>query len=341
MTSTSIHCELITSKVSESSSIQLDEERNVLYVLSNYRLTRIDLNNNNNVETVRQLNRQFQNDDIDDDEDAYSQGGSDDERDIPRVSNPFDDSEPSTDDDEERIDDRRNWRRYGWRHYRLDNPTSILFLSESNQLIVLNEGVITFFTVELVDNHPFVKGASKNIFCYDYEVFNNDPTVKSIQPWSITSTSIPNFFIFSLLDSSQLYSLDMQHETISIEKFATTPITYCPYLIFHPQSNKIFAYYSDQVFAISLDDKSVTKVNLSFIEQEKTVSSIAVDKAGYIYILSNSTIFKCSWQSELQFIECCGKLDTLIDCPWMIVTSQGNQFYICEVSGNSVYRSAI
>ncbi|CAF2811942.1 unnamed protein product [Rotaria sp. Silwood2] len=345
MASNSIHCEVVACNLNRPTSIQIDEERNILYVLTNYRLTRIDLNNNNNnnVEIVRQHNRKFQKDNIDDDDDddEYSQGESDDERDTPRVSNPFDDSEPSTDDDEERITDRRNWRRYGWRNYRLDNPTSILFLSENNQLIILNEGVITFLTIELNDDHPFVREASKNIFCYDYNVFNNGSKRQSIQPWSISSTSIPNFFVFSLLESSQLYSLDMQNETISIEKFATTSIEYCPCLIFHSQLNKIFVYDSNQIFAMSLDDKSTIKVNLPFTEQGKTISTMTIDKTGYIYVLSNSTIFKCIWQLEFQLIECLGKLVVLINYPQMIVTNQKYQFYLSDMEAASIYRSTV
>ncbi|CAF3733328.1 unnamed protein product [Rotaria sp. Silwood1] len=344
MASNSIHCEVIACNLNEPTAIQLDEGHHVLYALTNYQLTRIDLNKKkDNLEIVRQHNRKFRKDNIngdDNDDDEYSQGESDDEREMPRVSDPFDDSEPSTDDDDEKIMNRRNWRRYGWRTYQLNNPCSRLFLSENNQLVVLNEGVITFLTIELHDNRPFVQGASKNIFCYDFDVFDNNSKKQSIQPWSISPTSKPAFFVFSLLEDSQLYSLDMQNETTIIEKFTTTSVKYCPYLVFHSQTNKIFVYDSTQILAISLDDKSTMKVNLPFIEEGKSISTMAIDRAGYIYILSNSTIFKSIWQSELHFVECLGKLDVLISCPQMIVTNQGNEFYFSDMEAACSYRSS-
>jgi len=280
MASNTIHCELVARDLIEPTTLQLDEEHDVIYALTNYQLTRIDLNTNN-VQIVNQHNRKFQGENLTDD--YYSQGESDDEE-MTRVSDPFEDSEPSTDDDEEKITNRRNWRRYGWRIYRLHNSGSILFLKENNQLIVLNEGVITFLKIQIENERPFVQGSSKNIFCYRYDVFNRDDKRKGIQPWSITSTSTVGFFIFSLLGGSQLYSLDIRNQNTIIEKFTTTSVNSAPYLIFDPQSNKIFVYDSTQILAVSLDDKTVVKLDLSFIEQGKTISSIDIDKMGHIYI---------------------------------------------------------
>jgi hypothetical protein len=265
MASNTIHCEIIAHNLSETTAIQLDEEHNVIYALTNYQLTHIDLNNsNNNVQVVYQHNRNFKEKTMNEDDDYYSQGESDDEE-TSRVSDPFEDSEPSTDDDEEKISNRRNWRRYGWRMYQLDNPCSILFLSEDNRLIILNEGVITFLTIQLEDNRPFVQGPSKNIFCYDFDVFNNnDDRRRGIQPWSIARTSTVGVFIFSLLQGSQLYSLDIRNENAIIQKFTTTIINNCPYLLFHPQSNIIFIYDSTQILVMSPDDGTTIKVDLPF-----------------------------------------------------------------------------
>jgi hypothetical protein len=335
MASNTIHCELIARDLIEPTALQLDEEHHVLYALTNYQLTRVDLNNNN-VQIVNQHNRKFQGENLTDD--YYSQGESDDEE-TTRVSDPFEDSEPSTDDDEEKITNRRNWRRYGWRIYRLDNPCSILFLKENNQLIVLNEGVITFLTIQLENERPFVQGSSKNIFCYDFDIFNKDNKRRSVQPWSITSTSTVGFFIFSLLEGSQLYSLDIRNQNTIIEKFTTTSVNSCPSLIFHSQSNKIFVYDSTQIFALSLDDKTIVKVDLPFIEQGKTISTITIDKMGHIYILSDSIIFKCIFQSQLHLVESLGKINVSISFPQMIVTSQGNEFYFSDMELGYIYRS--
>jgi len=338
MASNRIDCELLAKDLDETTALQLDEEHQVLYALTNSQLTRIDLNiSNNNVQVVYQHNRTLQGKSMNDD-DYYSQGESDEEE-VDRVSDPFEDSEPSTDDDEEKIENRRNWRRYGWRKYQLDNPCSILFLEEDNRLIVLNEGVITFLTIQIENQRPFVQGSSKNIFCYDFDVFKQDDKRQSVQPWSITSTSTVGFFLFSLLEGSQLYSLDIRNENPIIEKWTTTSVNYCPYLLFHPQSNKIFVYDSIQILAISFDDRTTTKLDLPFIEQEKTISSITVDKMGHIYILSDSTILKCICQSQLHLIECLGKIDVSMSSPQMIVTSQGNHFYFSDVNTGCVYQS--
>jgi hypothetical protein len=337
MASNTIPCEVIVRDLNETTALQLDEEHHALYALTNDQLTRIDLNSSsNNAQVVCQHNRTLQGKTINDD-DCYSQGESD-EDETTRVSDPFEDSEPSTDDDEEKIENRRNWRRYGWRTYQLDNPCSILFLPEDNQLIVLNEGVITFLTVDLENGRPFVQQSSKNIFCYDFDVFNQAAKKQSVQPWSIAPTSTVGFFVFSLLDNSQLYSLDTRNENTLIQKFATTAVIYCPYLLFHPQSNKIFVYDSTQILSVSLDDATSIKVDLPFIDQGKTISSMTIDKTGHVYILSDSTLFKCTWQTELNHVECLGKIDISMSHPQMIVNGSGNQFYLADTETGCIYR---
>ena len=340
MSSNILHCETIANNLNEPITIQLNEENHVLYVLTNYQLTQIDLNNNkNHVEIVHQHNRRFQQNKMDEEEmDEYSQGESDEEPEMRGVSDPFEDSEPSTDDDEEKITNRRNWRRYGWRNYQLDNPCSILFLSEKNQLVILNEGVITFLTIELVNDRPFVQGPSKNIFCYDFDVFKQGDKIQSVQPWSITRTSTVNYFIFSLLQGSQLYSLDMRNENSIIEKFTTTSVNYCPYLVFHPQSNQIFVYDSTQILAMSPVDGTTVKIDIPFIEQGKTISSMTIDKIGHIYILSDSTLFKCNWQSNLHLVECLGKFDVSMSSPQMTVNNSATEFYFSNMEPPCVYR---
>jgi hypothetical protein len=78
MASNTIHCEVIVQNLIEPTSIQLDEEHNVLFVLTTYYLTRIDLNEkSNNVEFVYEHNRKFRGIKVDDDN--YSQGESDDD----------------------------------------------------------------------------------------------------------------------------------------------------------------------------------------------------------------------------------------------------------------------
>ena len=172
MASKIIHCEQIASDLNEISTVQLDEERHGIYGLANDRLIHIDLNENkNDVQIVYQHKRTTMN--VDDNE-GYSQGESDDENLARRVSDPFEDSEPSTDDDEDTINNRRNWRRYGWRTYQLDNPCSILFLAEENQLIVLNEGVIKILKIQSEQDRLFAQGPSKNIFLHDYNIFDQE-----------------------------------------------------------------------------------------------------------------------------------------------------------------------
>ncbi len=93
-----IHRQVIPTDLIEPTSLQFDEEHHAIYALTNSKLTRIDLNNNN-VEIVRQHNRRFGG--INEDNvDEYSQGEFDDEENN-RVSNPNEDSELSTDDDEQ------------------------------------------------------------------------------------------------------------------------------------------------------------------------------------------------------------------------------------------------
>jgi hypothetical protein len=338
MASNTIHCEVIASDLIDPSSLQLDEKHGLIYALTGYRLTRIDLNNNtNNVQIVCQHNRKFQGISPNKDEN-YSQGESEDE-DTARVSNPYEDSEPSTDDDEETIENRRNWRRQGWRNYQLDNPCSILFLEENNQLIILNEGVITFLSIAMENDRPFVQGSSKNIFCYDFDVFNQAGKKLSIQPWSISPTLINGFYVFSLLDDSQLYSLDIRNENTIIEKFIKPSVNNCPYLLFHSQSNQIFVYDSTQILAISINDKTTIKIDLPFINQGKEISAMTVDKTGYIYVLSDSTIFKCNWQSQFHLVQCLGKIEPSRNYSQMIVTSQGNHFYFSDTETGCIYQS--
>ena len=113
----------------------------------------------------------------------------------------------------------------------------------------------------------------------------------------------------------------------------------CPNLLFHPQSNKIFVYDSTQILAISSHGGTIYKVDLPFIEQGKTISTIAIDKIGDIYILSDSTIFKCIWQqSQLHLVECLGKIDILMSDPHMIVTAQGDEFYFSNIDTGCIYR---
>lgn len=341
MASNTLYCELIVNGLTEPTALQLDDEHRIIYALTNFKLTQINLNQNeDNVKIVCQHNRKFgnKNTDEENDDDHYSQGESDDEE-MARVTDPYEDSEPSTDDDEETIENRRNWRREGWRYYQLDNPCSILFLQENNQLIVLNEGVITFLRIQIENQRPFVQGSSKNIFCYDFNVFNQDDQQRSIQPWSITTTSTNGFFIFSLLEGSQLYSLDMRNENPLIEKYVTTSINDCPYLIFHSQSNQIFIYNSSQILTISFENKSINKIDLPFIEEGKLISTITIDKTGHIYILSDSIIYKCILQStQLHLIQCLGKINLSISYPQMIVSNQRNEIYISDMEAGSIYQ---
>jgi hypothetical protein len=130
--------------------------------------------------------------------------------------------------------------RYGWRIYHLDNPCSIFFLSEQNRLILLNEDVIILLTIEPEYDRLLIQGPSKNIFLHDFSVFHQERKTPSLQSWSIAPTSTTNIFIFSLLEGSQLYSLDMRNENALIEKVANTTIDQCPYLVFHSPSNQLF-----------------------------------------------------------------------------------------------------
>ncbi|CAF2833981.1 unnamed protein product [Rotaria sp. Silwood2] len=332
MASSLVHCELIASELNTLTTIQLDEEHQVLFALTNYFLTRIDLTKtSDNSQIICQHNRKAQGEDNEND-DYYSQGESDDE--MPRESDPFEDSEPSTDDDEETIADRRNWRRYGWRTYKLDNPCSILFLPEENRLVVLNEGVITFMTIDMENGRPFAKGPSMNIFCFDYEIF----TQNSIQPWSIAPTATVGLFVFSLLDSTQLYSLDISKESPVIKQMIRTSVAYCPNLLFHSQSNTLFVYDSTQLFAVSLTDGTVATVDFPKLDKEHTISAITTDKMGYVYILTELTIFKCTWTSQLHPVERLEKIDVPPTCAYMVVTKAGTDFYLSDTNAGSIYR---
>ena len=338
MLSSMIQSEVIARDLSEPISIQLDEDHHVLYVLNGYHLSRIALNDSNtNPQVVYQHNRKLlgTNTNSEDDDENYSQGESDDERDNPRVTDPNDDSEPSTDDDEESIADRRNWRRHAWRTYRLDNACSMLFLPAHDQLVVLNEGVITFLSIAMEDGRPFVQGPSKNIFCYEYNAIQK----KSIQPWSIAPTSTDGFFIFSLLDSAQLYILDVRQDNAIIETFVTVPISYCPYLLFHSQRNILLVYDANQVWAVSLVDKTINQLFITELEKEKAISAMAIDKHGYIYILSGSIILKYQWQYQLQLLE---RLENVEFVPsanvQLIVSGTGDELFLSNIDTNCIYR---
>lgn len=57
MASNIIHCEVVAKTYREPSSVQFDEENNWIYILTNYRLSLLNLNNNFHVELVRQRKR--------------------------------------------------------------------------------------------------------------------------------------------------------------------------------------------------------------------------------------------------------------------------------------------
>ncbi|CAF1375510.1 unnamed protein product [Adineta ricciae] len=343
MATKTIDHEIIATNVDTPISLQLDKEQDALYVLTNYQLTRIDLNSKEyQREFVYQHKTKVEENQMDDDdeeeeeEEYYSQGESDGDED--RVEDPFEDSEPSTGDDEDRVINRRNWRRYGYRIYQFDNPCSLLYLQDKNQFIVLNEGVIKFFTIQLENNRPFVQSPSKHIFCYDFDVLKENN--RSIQPWSITKTSQEDYFLFSLLDSSQLYSLDMTNEKARIEKFITTEINSCPYLQFHRQSNQIFVYDSTQIFTVSINEKIPVKLQLPFdIEEGKGISSLTIGKSGFVYVLVNSNLYKCDYQqSKLSVIEDLGKLNLTMNSAQMIVDDEEKNFYASDCENSTVYR---
>ena len=326
MASSLVQCEVVASELNEPISIQVDEERQVLYALTNYSLTRVDLTKSSeNVQVVGQHKREATIDDTES-EDCYSQGESDEE--IPRVSDPFEDSEPSTGDDEEQITDRRNWRRYAWRTYPLDNPCSILYLPGENRLVVLNEGVITFMTIDLTEGRPFAQGTSKNVFCHDFKVFDQ----RGIQPWSIAPTSTAGLFVFSLLDNAQLYALNTSNETPVIQRLLTTPVIGCPNLLFHPQSNTLFVYDSTQIVAVSLLDH--TTVNLDF----PPVGAMATDPLGFVYVFSASNLLKCTWTSKLEVVERFDNLEVPTTCTSLVVAESGSTFYLADVDTGSIHR---
>jgi len=66
---------------------------------------------------------------------------------------------------------------------------------------------------------------------------------------------------------------------------------------------------------MSLDDTIIVKVNLPFIEHEKVISTMTIDKTGHLYILSDLTIFKCTFQLQLHLIEYLGKIDVSMNYP--------------------------
>ena len=329
--------EIIVSDLHEPTSIQLDEDHHALYVLANARMIRFDLTDNKRQpQVICQHNRKLLGLPTNDEDESYSQGESDDDRDNPRVLDPNDDSEPSTDDDEESIANRRSWRREAWRSYTFDNPCSILFLPASHRFIVLNEGVISMLAIDMENGRPFVQGASRNIFCYDYDVFQNK---RGIQPWSIAPTAVDGIFIFSLLDSAELYTLDMRQDKATIENFLTISIAWCPTLLFHSSSNRLLVYDNNQVWAISRVDKSIVRVTIPDLEQENAISAVATDQQGYIYVLSNSIIFKYQWQSQWQLIErFSDPSNASTSYLHLIVAGTGNEFYLSNMHTGSIDR---
>jgi len=54
--------------------------------------------------------------------------------------------------------------------------------------------LLLFLTIQLENERSFIQGASKNIFCYDFDVFNQDSKGrKNVQPWSMASISTVGF----------------------------------------------------------------------------------------------------------------------------------------------------
>ena len=332
-----IQSEIIVRDLYEPTSIQLDEDHHALYALGNAQLFRFDLTDNDHKpQIVCQHNRKLLGIQTNSDDEHYSQGESDDDRDIPRVTDPYDDSEPSTDDDEESSANRRSWRRDAWRPYKFDNPCSILFLPNNHRFIVLNEGVITILSIEMENGRPFVQGASQHIFCYEYDIFQNK---QSIQPWSIAPTAIDGIFVFSLLDSPQLYIIDIRQDKATIDHFMSVSITWCPTLLFHSLSNRLLVYDNNQVWAISMLDKSVMQLTLPKPQQENAINSITIDKQGYIYVLSNGTIFKYQWETHLQLVESFNdSKNTSSSYLHLIVSNAGDEFYLSNMNSGSIDR---
>jgi hypothetical protein len=90
---------------------------------------------------------------------------------------------------------------------------------------------------------------------------------------------------------------------------------------------------------LSPDDKTTIKIPLPFIDEDKSISTMSVDKTGHIYILSDLAIYKCIWQSQLlHLVECLGKIDILLSQPRMIVTNEGNDFYFSDIEVSYLYR---
>ena len=329
--------EVIAHDLYEPTSMQLDEEHHALYVLGNARMIRFDLTDSNRQpQVIGQHNRKLLGLPTNSDDESYSQGESDDDRDNPRVTDPNDDSEPSTDDDEESIADRRSWRREAWRLYKFDNPCSILFLPASHRFIVLNEGVISIVAIDMENGRPFVQGPSRNIFCYECDVFQNK---QGIQPWSIAPTAVDGVFIFSLLQSAQLYTLDIRQDKATIEDFITVPIAWCPTLLYHPSSQQLLVYDNNQLWAIAMVDKSIARLALPDLEQENAITAIAKDQQDYIYVLSNSTIFKYQWQAQWQLVERFNDPNsTSSSYLHLIVSGMGDEFYLSNTHTGSIDR---
>ncbi|CAF0935412.1 unnamed protein product, partial [Didymodactylos carnosus] len=284
------------------------------------------------------------------DEDNYSQGSSDEENGH-HVSDPDDDSEPTTNDDEETIADRRNWRRKGYRLYRLDNPTSILIEQRTTtaatneaatELIVLNEGVFTRIKVAMEESVPFVQGMSQNIFCGDFPIFQEKLTRTGVQAWSIAKLpDSSSDYVFSLLDGPELYLL----KTNAIELFTKTPIEICPYLIYHSKLNLIFAYESKQILTIT-NEGIVEKSRLfeKYIDDQKIIS-MTFDGEGMIYILIQYTRLDIDQYSILKFdqkVEFIEKIKSNQShykiITHMVVSSDGRTFYFSDYDDGTVFK---
>ena len=71
-------------------------------------------------------------------------------------------------------------------------------------------------------------------------------------------------------------------------------------------------YYSKQMFSLSVKEKTLDPIEISFLGQDKPISTMTIDKHGLIYILSEKNIFKSSYQSKMELIECLGEINQLI-----------------------------
>lgn len=87
---------------------------------------------------------------------------------------------------------------------------------------------------------------------------------------------------------------------------------------------------------MSFDDKTTVRGHLSFVEQGKTITGVTSDQAGYIYILSHSTIFKCIFQSQLHLLQSLGNIQMSLNNAQIIVTN--NHFYLSDPDTGRIYQ---